>query len=432
MRFINLGGRTSARLFLRVATFVCVAALVLLLGRNVSLAVGRVLASVHPAPGEAAHAGAGLGRDAAPVHIEPVIMPSGCIQPNNAREIERNLRREDVATLSDALHVLRLFGKGATVRSRDHSTRIPILAVALGYDESRSHFGGHPTLIDTREGVRCRVIERNHDEDQHERQAHEDQLLAILGEVGVPLDYPVSTAGGRRAVRDLLNDSLAKFDFSEREIEWSALAFAFYVPPRTSWEDRYGRVHTFDQLADELMGRELNEDRSCAGIHLIHSLLIILRVDEQRPILTAPARARVRGYLASMAARVSREQSVDGSWRPDWYRPHDHAHLAAGAARSNGDAWLDVLATGHLAEWLMHLPADLQPPRDTFPRAVRWIESHLLSATSDDMLKMYCPYSHAGGVVIREGQRAGAEPATAGGGTPRVSSKAEGRADPSS
>src|SRR5262249_41994153 len=144
-------------------------------------------------------------------------------------------------TLSNMLHVLRLYGPhhGEIMPPAAHAE--PWLEVLLDHDRSRARFQGQATLIDTRDGIRCREVERDAGRGQPERQSHPDQLLAVLGELGVPLDRPVSTAGGARTVAALLADSLANFDLDKREPEWTALAYALYLPPRKQWTDKFGR-----------------------------------------------------------------------------------------------------------------------------------------------------------------------------------------------
>jgi len=58
-----------------------------------------------------------------------------------------------------------------------------------------------------------------------------------------------------------------------------------------------------------------------------------------------------------------------------------------------------VLTTGHHVEWLMLLPPDLQPPRECFQVALRWLQVRLEVDDLDTIRQNYCPYSHAGRVL---------------------------------
>lgn len=147
-----------------------------------------------------------------------------------------------------------------------------------------------------------------------EREAHRDQLLAVLGEIGIPLDAPVTTDRGPKPLRGLLDDSVANFSLDQGEIEWTALAYALYLPPQRQWTDKFGTAFQFDQLARELMRRELGEQRACSGTHLLYSLAVLCRVDESEPVLSQDTRRELRRYLAAMSDRAAASQRIDGSW----------------------------------------------------------------------------------------------------------------------
>jgi hypothetical protein len=273
-----------------------------------------------------------------------------------------------------------------------------MLEMILDYEQSRANFQGQATLIDTREGVRCRDVVPRDASKQPERQAHPDQLLAVLAELGVPLSYPVRTAGGLRSVQHLLQDTLANFDPKQREIEWSALAFSLYLPRQRSWVDKYGTVHTFDDLAKELMARPFTGNAACGGTHLLYSLTVMLRADHMEPFLGLDTRKELRSHLARLATGLVRTQSADGTYGLRW---HEQIQQGTPAYPGRpGGTWSEVLVTGHHLEWLMLLPPDLLPPRDCFLRATRWLQVRLLAASDDDLLNHYCPFSHAARTLI--------------------------------
>jgi hypothetical protein len=304
------------------------------------------------------------------------------------------LARAHPEDLAELLHVLRVFGPDASIPMSGEPGGVKLLDLALDYERSRAYFRTGPTLIDTRDGVRCRKIEAADLNKRHEKEAHEDQLLAVLAELGVPLSHVLTTSRGTRSVRRLLDDALAKFNLEQAEIEWSALAFALYIPPRVSWEDRFGTRTTFDDLAAEMMRRPLNETRVCAGTHLTYSLAVMLRVDEMTPFFTEPVRRRVRSYLERLVAAAVRNQWPDGAWDLNW-----HADAPVRSAQTEGEDAMRVLATGHQVEWLVILPTDLLPPQEHLLRALRWLHGRLQAASESEITEHFCPYSHAGRVL---------------------------------
>ena len=329
-----------------------------------------------------------------PVHVGFSVALTSPVEGAQVRAAVARLARPHPQDLAEVLHVLRVFGPDASIPMAGEPSGIKVLDLALDYERSRAYFRTGPTLIDTRDGVRCRKVETSDLNKRHEKEAHEDQLLAALAELGVPLGHVLTTSRGARSVRRLLDDALAKFDLKQPEIEWSALAFALYVPPRVSWQDRFGTRTTFDDLAAEMMRRPFDETRACAGTHLVYSLTVMLRVDEMTPVFTEPVRRQVRSYLERLVAAAVRNQWPDGVWDLNWY-----ADAPAMPKRNEGEGWTSVLATGHQVEWLAILPTDLLPPRPPLLRALRWLHGQLQAASEAQLTEHFCPYSHAGRVL---------------------------------
>jgi hypothetical protein len=368
------------------------------------LAVAGAATAIAHRPGAAPAAGTPVGplpSPAAPVplRVGPTLDLAG---PLDGARIVEAVERVPTAglprSLSLSLHVMRLFG--AEVTQGDPKTGAPV--PGLDHRVNKVFFPENPSLVQTREGVRCRVAERQNAARQPEREAHVDQLLAVLAEAGVPLTRPLSTARGASTVGALLDDSLANFDLKAGEIEWSALAFALYLPPRTSWADKYGRVTTFDQLAGEMMRRPVDEKTSCGGTHLLYSLTILLRADQQRPVLSPPTREAVRAFLAAKVKGLAASQRAAGYWTLDWYL-HDGGSSDGTSAGDPHEPALEpdpksaneVLVTGHHLEWMMLLPADLRPPDACFIRGAGWLLGRLASDPLPMLVEHYCPYSHA-------------------------------------
>jgi hypothetical protein len=242
-------------------------------------------------------------------------------------------------------------------------------------------------LIMTRYGVRYKLIESDRGPDQ-QGESHRDLVIATLGEVGIPLSSPIRVEQSNCSVRDLLMDSVCTFDIHEREIAWTAIAYALFIPPNTHWRTFDGQVFNFDALADELLRRPLNE-ASCGGVHLVMAMTILLRVDAQYPVLTASTRQTITERLRKYVARAIFAQGRDGSWTIGW----DRQELSRPAALNTLP--YKMLVTGHLLEWLEYLPPNLQPDLSVYDRAAKWISNSMLSFQSMDFeSSQFCPWTH--------------------------------------
>lgn len=66
---------------------------------------------------------------------------------------------------------------------------------------------------------------------------HRDQMLSSLAELGVPLSASIGAGTKVYKVRDLLCTSMNEFHLKQREIEWTAVAYAHYLPPQSHWKN---------------------------------------------------------------------------------------------------------------------------------------------------------------------------------------------------
>lgn len=228
-------------------------------------------------------------------------------------------------------------------------------------------------------------------------EAHRDQCLATLGELGVPLSHPVTVEGGRFTVRDILDDSLQNFHLRQRELAWTALAYLYYLAPARGWSNRFGERFTFDDLTTGLMTQPL-ENTSCAGTHNVFTLVLLARVDRDHAVLSPAVRQKLDAWLKRCVSIIRRKQATDGSWPIEWA-----AELRSGAASgwssSHDNPSHRLLATSHLAEILLYLPPDLQAPPAVPARGAEWLYRVLRRATRDQVFQEYCPHSHAAAVV---------------------------------
>ena len=194
-------------------------------------------------------------------------------------------------------------------------------------------------------------------------------------------------------MRAVLRDSVADFHLQPKELEWTGLAFALYLPPQAGWVNRYGERYTFDDLATELLSRRFMS-ASCGGAHLLYTLTMIARADEMAPVLSTEGRGRVRERLQRCSRLAVAVQKSDGSWPGDWFLGTE---LSDGYDGESPPGTLDHrrLVTGHMAEWMIHLPKELQVPETTLERAGRWLLADLKRLSAEEKAAQLCPCTHA-------------------------------------
>jgi hypothetical protein len=217
---------------------------------------------------------------------------------------------------------------------------------------------------------------------------HHDHTLACLSEAGVPLDWAFETpriATMEQALRQAIDD----FRVDERETEWSALTFALWLPPRSSWKNGEGREVSFDLLAKRLL-RGPDIIGVCNGTHRLYTLNVLLRVDRQMPILTPEVRSRVHEHLKDITKTLVESQHPDGYWTDGW--PDGEAALARAPSVP---LYRKMLVTGHQLEWLALAEDDLLPPREVLAKAGKWLSKTIAELEPELILSYYTFSTHA-------------------------------------
>jgi len=307
-------------------------------------------------------------------------------------------RPKGEGSLSDHLHVLRVHGLGGRFSQEQFPTSRALLTVLTDESVGDSVFG-FPAIVRTRYGVRFPTLVSYSSGRTKSLETHRDQCLAAMGELGIPLSRVLSVSGEERPLRDVLRDSVANFHLSQHELEWTALAYALYLPPVRQWVNRFGEDTSFDDLVDELLERPLYRS-SCAGTHRLYTLTILARIDrEEAPVLSQRCRDRLTRQLRRYVEIALAAQESDGSWDLAWHPDFANATAPGEWTPSSDTEMMRVLATGHIAEWMLYLPEDLQVSDEVLRRAGRWACEQLQSATAERIEQQFCPYSHCACVV---------------------------------
>jgi hypothetical protein len=293
-------------------------------------------------------------------------------------------------TPSTFLHVLRAHGLGARFTDPAYSTSEALLGPLLDSATGERVFG-KASLVLVPAGAR--YLTRTPPRESTWREYHRDQNLASFAELGLPLSTTLTIEGKPVTLRDVLRDSVGDFHLQPKELEWTALAYTLYLPPQAGWVNRYGERYTFDDLATELLSRRFMS-ASCGGAHLLYTLTMIARADEATPVLSPAVRGRIRGRLQRCAGLAVDVQKPDGSWPGDWFLGTE---LSEGYHDESPSGTLDHrrLVTGHMAEWMIYLPQELQVPETTLKRAGQWLLADLKRLSAEEKAAQFCPCTHA-------------------------------------
>lgn len=223
---------------------------------------------------------------------------------------------------------------------------------------------------------------------------HHDHWLACLTEAGAPLDMPVygpSRQGD--TLGDVLQQSLRDFRLDERETEWTAMAFGFWLPPTKRWTGAESRHYSFDLLARRLL-RGQKELGVCSGTHRVYSLVVLLRLDDEFNLLSSRVRGEMTEYLMHVREAIVGSQFEDGHWPSNWPDGVDAVTNPIG-----DPLFKQVIATGHHLEWLAIAPRKFHPPDEQIKKATDWVIDVTSRQSQAEILQRYTFFSHVGSAL---------------------------------
>lgn len=221
--------------------------------------------------------------------------------------------------------------------------------------------------------------------------SHVDHTLASLAECGTPLEFGLSLPGQLLPLRSLLASALARFEINQQEYEWTTLAAALYAVDGASWYSADGERIDFNRCARRLI-RQQYQQGVCYGNHRLYTLVMLLRLDEQKPLLDEATRVEIGDHLREATRRLVASQSQEGFWDQNW----PDAKAAARDEKLDTPLSRRILATGHALEWWAMAPAEFHPPREVLVRAGQWLSKEIDGMDGPAIEKNYTFLSHAG------------------------------------
>ena len=217
---------------------------------------------------------------------------------------------------------------------------------------------------------------------------HPDDLLSACAVHCIPLDTPVRAHDKLGSIRDILNDSIWRFDPTQ-ELEWTVHSYAVYLPPNRTWTNRKGQVFSFDDAARILMSKPKGSG-ACLGTHVPYTLIMLFRVNEQHKIITMEVELEIKRYLREVANSLEHLRDGLGCWPAKW---------AEGVSSPDADnPTLErvgaITATGHHLEWIAYAPVELRPSRQRLQAAIHGTLKLCEDWSHIERNEFYAPMAH--------------------------------------
>lgn len=218
-------------------------------------------------------------------------------------------------------------------------------------------------------------------------QGHDGQLLAVLAQSRVKIDYPVRAYGRKFTIGDLVKYEQLDCE-AGTELTFKLIGLSNYLKSDAEWKSSDGEKWTIERLVREEIEQPI-QGETCGGSHRLSGLSFAVkkRVKRGEPITGQFLRAQK--YLNAYHRYTFALQNPDGSFSTEWFR-------GRGDQR---DTDRRMLTTGHTLEWLAFSLSDKELQGERMVKAVDYL-SELLLRRKDRSWKIG-PLGHAlHGLVI--------------------------------
>ncbi|MCA9153592.1 MAG: hypothetical protein KDA38_02340 [Planctomycetales bacterium] len=190
-------------------------------------------------------------------------------------------------------------------------------------------------------------------------QGHQGQLLAILAQCRVPVDYPMQVDGKHFTIADLVEYEKGNCQ-AKTELTFNLIGLSHYLDTDAIWQNSRGQHWNMERLIHEELSQPI-VGAACGGTHRMMGFSYSLRkrTDAGKPVVGQWARAKE--FVDDYHAYTLSLQNPDGSFSTEWFERR--------AAEPSIERRLQT--TGHILEWMVF---SLPKEELTSPRIVAAVE----------------------------------------------------------
>jgi hypothetical protein len=199
-------------------------------------------------------------------------------------------------------------------------------------------------------------------------QGHDGQLLAILAQSKVKLDYPMAAYGRQFTIADLVENEKRSVR-SGTELTFQLIGLVHYLrSAEETWQNAEGEEWSIRRMLREEINSPIR-GAACGGTHRMMGVSYAIRKREKRGFKITGQYKRARKYTEDYQRYTFGLQNSDGSFSTDWFRGR--------AAEQDKDRRMQT--TGHIFEWLAFSLSDEQLKSENMIRSAEYLTGLLSS-----------------------------------------------------
>ena len=194
-------------------------------------------------------------------------------------------------------------------------------------------------------------------------QGHRGQLLAMLAQSRINVDYPLLVEDHKLKVTDLIAME-KRTCYPRTELTFKLIALMHYLDSDATWINDQGMEWNIPRLISEEI-RQPVRGAACGGTHRLGGLTLAYKTREKRGEPIDGQYLKAKQFVTRYQQYAYRQQNRDGSFSTEWFR----------GPGNEDDIDRKLKTTGHILEWLLYASSEKELKHWKTTKAVNYLAS---------------------------------------------------------
>jgi hypothetical protein len=209
---------------------------------------------------------------------------------------------------------------------------------------------------------------------QYIGQGHQDQFIAEMIQVGLPLDSTFLVKGKEYSFKDFCRYSKARASVNkDQELSWAIIVIGQVYSTKHEWENQDGEKLTFEDVVRYELNQPITERAACGGTHRLFGLAWAYNLHRKEGGEDKGVWKEVADKMVEYRNRAKSLRNGDGSFSTQYLKERENDR--------NPDKRIG--STGHVFEWLALALPDRELTADWMQEAAFALSAMILDRRKD-------------------------------------------------